>query len=67
MIPVVTNQGDNIHPYDIAFDPFNHVLFWSCSQHNTINVTTYKGKTIGTVIGDDDDRPRLLALHASKG
>lgn len=27
----------------------------------------YKGKSIGTIIGDDDDRPRLLTLHARKG
>ncbi|KFM78305.1 Low-density lipoprotein receptor-related protein 6, partial [Stegodyphus mimosarum] len=64
---VVPNPNDNIHPYDIAVDLFSRVVFWSCSQHNTINVTTMKGSAVGTVIGDEDDRPRYLALHPSKG
>ncbi|XP_054717262.1 low-density lipoprotein receptor-related protein 6-like [Uloborus diversus] len=64
---VVSNPSDNIHPYDIAIDPYSRSVYWSCAQHNTINVTTMKGKAVGNVIGDHDDRPRFIALHPNKG
>ncbi|XP_055949393.1 low-density lipoprotein receptor-related protein 6-like [Argiope bruennichi] len=64
---VVPNPSDGIHPYDIAVDPYSRVVFWSCSLHNTINVTTIRGSPIGSVIGDEDDKPRFIALHPTKG
>ncbi|XP_071041955.1 low-density lipoprotein receptor-related protein 1B [Parasteatoda tepidariorum] len=64
---VVANPTDNIHPFAIAVNSYSRTLFWSCSQHNTINVTTLSGTPIGTVIGDEDDKPRYLAVHPTKG
>ncbi|GFQ74800.1 low-density lipoprotein receptor-related protein 6 [Trichonephila clavata] len=64
---IVPNPTDGIHPYDIAIDPYSRVVFWSCSLHNTINVTTMRGAPIGSVIGDEDDKPRDIALHPTKG
>ncbi|KAG8179495.1 hypothetical protein JTE90_027207 [Oedothorax gibbosus] len=64
---IVPNPNENYHPYDIAIDPYSRVVYSSCSQHNNINVTTYKGFSIGTVIGDEDDKPRSIVLHFPTG
>lgn len=64
--------------YDLVFDPVRQLLFWTCENYNSINVTDPSGKNLGSVLSsasvvggtqnnDADDeveiRPRLLALH----
>ncbi|CAL4165319.1 unnamed protein product, partial [Meganyctiphanes norvegica] len=40
----VSNHDENIHPYDIAVEPFTRVLLWSCARNNIINVTRLDGE-----------------------
>ncbi|XP_043220923.1 low-density lipoprotein receptor-related protein 5-like [Amphibalanus amphitrite] len=56
-------------PFDIQVEPYSGVLFWSCAEQNTINVTRLNGSQVGVVVGGPDsaDRPRHLALMAEHG
>ena len=50
-------------------EPYSGVLFWSCADQNTINVTRFNGSQVGVVVGgpDSGDKPRLLALMPEHG
>lgn len=59
--------GAAINPYDLALDPVGRLLFWSCAAQDAINVTRLdNGSAIGVVVQREGERPRLLALHASR-
>lgn len=50
-------------------DPYNRMLFWSCSETDTINVTrltnsSFQGSIFKSI---DGEKPRNLALHPEKG
>ena len=53
----------------LQVEPYSGVLFWSCSEQNTINVTRLNGSQVGVVVGGPDgaDRPRHLALMPEHG
>lgn len=61
--------------YDLVFDPIRQLLFWTCENYNSINVTDPLGKTLGSILSSANEgtrntnenasvRPRLLALHS---
>lgn len=62
---IVQGSAGDGAPYDLAIDSLGRLLFWTCSVHDVINVTRLdNGSTVGVVVrGDQDVRPRLLAIH----
>ncbi len=60
---------DQLHPADIAIDPFTHHLYWTDQISNVINVTRI-GNTmtpIGVVVKGPHQRPRSIVLAPEKG
>lgn len=56
------------HFYDMAIDPYNRLLFWSCSLTDSINVTRLSNVTLGRVFSASrGERPRNLAVHPELG
>ena len=54
-----------IQPVDLVVDPYARLLFWTCNQSNSINVTRIIAKPIsmGAVHHSHADQPRHLAYH----
>lgn len=64
---IVVPSNKQYHPVDLAVDSLGQLLFWSCSTQNVINVTRLdNGSTVGIVVQNDDEKPRLLAIHPAK-
>lgn len=65
----VGNNGNTFNLYDLALDPFNRLLFWSCASTDTINITRLSNSSFQEIIirGFDGEKPRNLALHPEKG
>lgn len=65
----VGNNGNNFNLYDLALDPYNRLLFWSCLETDIINVTRLTNSSFqGTIYrGLDGEKPRNLAIHPEKG
>ncbi|XP_022106372.1 low-density lipoprotein receptor-related protein 6-like [Acanthaster planci] len=65
----IPNSGDPpvYNPYDLAIDPYTRMMFWTCSETNTIRITRLDGTPIGVVKGDDNQKPRAIALIPEKG
>ncbi|XP_055856668.1 low-density lipoprotein receptor-related protein 6 [Episyrphus balteatus] len=63
---VTTLVGSGSQPFDIAIDVIGRLLFWTCSHTNTINVTNFKGESIGVIDTGDSEKPRNIAVHAMK-
>nr|BAW33243.1 low density lipoprotein receptor-related protein 6 [Hemicentrotus pulcherrimus] len=59
--------GAPFEPTDMAIDPYSRLLFWTCANQSTINVTRLNGSAVGVVISDKLQKPRLLALMPEKG
>ena len=64
-------KTDRFLPFDLVINPFTRTLYWTCANTNTVNVTRLGGgddlASIGPLmVGGEEDRPRLLALHAEK-
>lgn len=71
---IVSLTDKNFHPYDLAFDPYSRLLFWSCANSDVINVTRVDKKVDGNSVRGDSilrnasyHKPRNLALHPEKG
>lgn len=66
---IVGNNGNTFNLYDLALDPFSRLLFWSCSETDTINVTRLTNNSFqGSIFRNiDGEKPRNLALHPEKG
>ncbi|CAG0887744.1 unnamed protein product [Cyprideis torosa] len=68
---------DTHNPFDLAFDPINQMLLWSCSSRDIVNVTSCRpesdGLPLGTIVGgryEEDSgpvKPRQLAFHYLRG
>lgn len=65
----VGNNGNTISLYDLALDPFNRLLFWTCSSTDAINITRLTNSSFqGSIFKSfDGEKPRNLALHPEKG
>lgn len=65
----VGNNGDTIGLYDLALDPYNRLLFWTCTVTDTINITRLTNSTGHESIFQsfDGEKPRNMALHPEKG
>ncbi|VVC34410.1 Hypothetical protein CINCED_3A006647 [Cinara cedri] len=65
----IGNNGYTFILYDLALDPFNRLLFWSCSATDTINMTKLTNSSFqGSIYKSyDGEKPRNLALHPEKG
>lgn len=65
----IRNTGYTYNLYDLALDPFNRLLFWTCSATDTINMTSLTNSSSpGSIFkGFDGEKPRNLALHPEKG
>ncbi|XP_071498009.1 low-density lipoprotein receptor-related protein 6-like [Diadema antillarum] len=68
-LPFITNPRgpSSFEPMDMAIDPYSRLLFWTCANQSTINVTRLDGTKVGVVISDRLQKPRLLALMPEKG
>ena len=44
-------MADGACPCVGQVEPYSGVLFWSCAEHNTINVTRLNGSQVGVVVG----------------
>lgn len=68
---VISNPGssDNLHPYDLALDPFSRHLYWTDALNNVINVTRMDAphESIGIVMKGSHQKPRSIALAPEKG
>ncbi|XP_065210079.1 low-density lipoprotein receptor-related protein 6 [Planococcus citri] len=50
--------------HDIALDPYNKLLFWSCSSTDSINVTRLSNYSLGHVFSaSHGEKPRNIAVH----
>jgi low density lipoprotein receptor-related protein 5/6 len=59
-------QGsDQIHPYDLAIDPYSRTVYWTDSYQNTINVTRIDGTSIGVIV--EEAQGRSIALAPEEG
>lgn len=56
-----------IKPFDLAIDPYSHVLFYTCVQNNVVNFTHLDIDVSGTVVAGDGKKPRYLAINPLKG
>ena len=63
---IVRGIGD-IHPYDMALEPFTRNIYWTDATRNIINVTRVDGSSVGVVINSEHQKPRSIALHPYKG
>ncbi|XP_050531547.1 low-density lipoprotein receptor-related protein 6 isoform X2 [Daktulosphaira vitifoliae] len=65
----IGNNGDTYNLYDLALDPYNRLLFWSCSLTDSINVTRLTNSSFqGSIFKSyDSEKPRNLAVHPEKG
>lgn len=65
----IGNNGYTFNLYDLALDPFNRLLFWTCSATDVINMTRLTNSSFqGTIFKSfDSEKPRNLALHPEKG
>jgi low density lipoprotein receptor-related protein 5/6 len=70
-------QGTREHffqPFDLAVDPISRVLFWTCQEMNSVNMTKMDDESseedeegdLGSIIRGGDDRPRSIAVHSRK-
>ncbi|XP_065226594.1 low-density lipoprotein receptor-related protein 6-like [Planococcus citri] len=65
-----SDQGDDglFNFHDLALDPYNRLLFWSCSSTNSINAVRLDEEIshLGPVFTGVDRKPRKIAIHAEK-
>jgi len=66
---VVMSADSNQHLFDLAVDPVTGLLFTSCSNADSINVTQIHNGTVplGVVVKGYGEKPRNLALHPEQG
>jgi low density lipoprotein receptor-related protein 5/6 len=64
---VLVSGSQEVHPYDMAIEPFSGLLFWTCSVNNSINVTRLNGSSVGLVVRVENEKPRHIAIHARRG
>ncbi|XP_033156520.1 low-density lipoprotein receptor-related protein 6 [Drosophila mauritiana] len=62
-VSLLANSGQ---PFDLAIDIIGRLLFWTCSQSNSINVTSFLGESVGVIDTGDSEKPRNIAVHAMK-
>lgn len=65
----VENNGNTYDLYDLALEPYNRLLFWSCAATDTINISRLTNNSFeGSIFRSfDGEKPRNLALHPEKG
>jgi len=65
----IGNNGNTYNLYDLALDPYNRLLFWTCTVTDTINVTRLTNSSFqGSIFKSfDGEKPRNLAIHSEKG
>lgn len=64
---VVVPSNKLYHPVDLAVDYIGRLLFWTCSSQDAINVTRLdNGSTVGIVVNNKGEKPRLIAIHPTK-
>lgn len=64
---VVIPSNKLYHPVDLAVDYIGRLLFWTCSSQDAINVTRLdNGSTVGIVVNNKGEKPRLIAIHPTK-
>ncbi|KAL0269033.1 UNVERIFIED_CONTAM: hypothetical protein PYX00_010774 [Menopon gallinae] len=68
-VTIVSGTDKNIHPYDLAFDPYRRLLFWSCATTDVINITRTDASNtaVDSVLRNTSHKPRNLAVHPEKG
>jgi low density lipoprotein receptor-related protein 5/6 len=64
---VLVAGSETIHPFDLAFEPFSGLLFWTCSVNNSVNVTRLNGSSVGVVVRVENEKPRHIAIHSRRG
>ncbi|XP_039278794.1 low-density lipoprotein receptor-related protein 6 [Nilaparvata lugens] len=69
LLSVVMSGGGTQQPYDLAIDPYSHLLYWSCATSHAILVNrSDSGEAVGQVVGGvEGEKPQYLALHPEKG
>uniref|UniRef100_A0A2S2P0K4 Low-density lipoprotein receptor-related protein 6 n=2 Tax=Schizaphis graminum TaxID=13262 RepID=A0A2S2P0K4_SCHGA len=65
----IGNNGNTYNLYDLALEPYNRLLFWTCTVTDTINVTRLTNSSFqGSIFKSfDGEKPRNLAIHPEKG
>lgn len=53
--------------HDLSLDPYSRQVYWTCETTNTINVQRMDGHSVGVVLKDDTDKPRVIVVNAEKG
>jgi low density lipoprotein receptor-related protein 5/6 len=64
---VLVAGSADVHPFDLAIEPFSGLMFWTCSMNNSINVTRLNGSSVGIVVRVENEKPRHIAIHARRG
>ena len=63
-------KADKFVPFDIVIDPFTQLMYWTCEQTNSINVTRLVGLELNALgplfIGGGSSLPRFLAINPKK-
>ncbi|XP_033112246.1 low-density lipoprotein receptor-related protein 6-like [Anneissia japonica] len=60
-------SGNDISPYDMAFEPYSKLIFWTCDSFNQINVVQANGTVMGAIVQKPHQKPRSIALLPLKG
>ncbi|XP_013773894.1 low-density lipoprotein receptor-related protein 6-like [Limulus polyphemus] len=66
---IVAYSKNSLCPDDIVIDPYSRLLYLSCTEKNmsSINVTRLDGTPVGVLITGENQKPRALALHFTRG
>uniref|UniRef100_A0A665WA41 EGF-like domain-containing protein n=1 Tax=Echeneis naucrates TaxID=173247 RepID=A0A665WA41_ECHNA len=67
MIVSSTAQPVDNQLHDLSLDPYSRHIYWTCETTSTINIQRMDGQTVGVVLKDDIDKPRVIVVNAEKG
>lgn len=63
-------KADKFVPFDMVIDPYTQLLYWTCENTNSINVTRLTGKDLNPLgpllVGGGSSLPRFLAINPRK-